>query len=79
MWRIIEIEREIFKHVFYFLSMVLWKKTIIITENDVIGIGLPLYHIERIIKKTEGGRKSMCKAFEDLAEKRVLEEKKRYS
>ena len=103
---------------------------IFITENDVIGAGLPLYHIEKIIKETgadftdgshiiyvngsykndsdpigklmhdfrctssedmfysllakqvryfketEGGRKSMCKAFEDLAEKRALEEKK---
>lgn len=30
----------------------------------------------RYFKETEGGRKIMCKAFEDLAEKRVLEEKK---
>lgn len=103
---------------------------IFITENDVIGAGLSLYHIDRVIKETgadfvdgshiiyvngsykndsdpigklmhdfrctssvdmfypllaeqvkyfketEGGRKIMCKAFEDLAEKRVLEDKK---
>ena len=106
---------------------------IFITENDVIGEGLSLYHIDRIIeetgkkfedgshiiyvnasykndsdpigklmhdfrctnpedmfysllakqvkyfKETEGGRKDMCKAVEELAEKRanerVLEEK----
>ena len=30
----------------------------------------------RYFKETEGGRKIMCKAFEDLAEKRILEEKK---
>ena len=107
---------------------------IFITENDVIGDGFSLYHIDRVIKEsgsdfedgshiiyvngsykndddpigklmhdfrctnsvdmfypilasqvkyfkeTEGGRKIMCKTFEDLAEKRaterVLEEKK---
>ena len=102
---------------------------IFITENDVIGAGLSLYHIDRVIKEigadfvdgshiiyvngsykndndpigklmhdfrcinpedmfysmlaeqvryfkeTEGGRKNMCKAFEELAENRVLEEK----
>lgn len=107
---------------------------IFITENDVIGAGLSLYHVNRVIeetgekfgdgshiiyvngsykndedpvgklmhdfrctssvdmfypllakqvkyfKETEGGRKIVCKTFEDLAEKRanerVLEEKK---
>lgn len=107
---------------------------IFITENDVIGAGLSLYHIDRVIKETgtdfgdgahiiyvngsykndddpvgklmhdfrctssvdmfypllakqvryfketEGGREIMCKAFEELAEKRadekVLEEKR---
>ena len=107
---------------------------IFITENDVIGEGLSLYHIDRIIeetgekfedgshiiyvngsykndsdpigklmhdfrctnpedmfysllakqvkyfKETEGGRKDMCKAVEELAEKRAderaMEEKK---
>ena len=103
---------------------------IFITENDIIGEGLSLYHIDRVIKETgavfvdgshiiyvngsykndsdpigklmhdfrctspadmfysllakqvkyfketEGGRKVMCKAVEELAEKRVLEEKK---
>ena len=107
---------------------------IFITENDVVGAGLSLYHVERVIKETgedfvdgshiiyvngsykndedpigklmhdfrctssvdmfypilanqvkyfketEGGKKIMCKAFEDLAEKRaeerILEEKK---
>ena len=102
---------------------------IFITENDVIGAGLSLYHIDRMIKETgedfvdgshsiyvngsykndndpigklmhdfrctdskdmyysllakqvkyfketEGGRKDMCKAVEELAEKRVLEDK----
>lgn len=103
---------------------------IFITENDVIGAGLSLYHIDRMIKETgedfvdgshiiyvngsykndsdpigklmhdfrctnpedmfysllakqvkyfketEGGRKDMCKAVEELAEKRVLEKQK---
>lgn len=103
---------------------------IFITQNDVIGAGFPLYHIDRVIKEigkdfqdgshiiyvngsykndadpigklmhdfrctssidmfypvlanqvryfkeTEGGRKIMCKTFEDLAEKRLFEEKK---
>lgn len=103
---------------------------IFITENDVVGDGLSLYHIDRVIKEngsdfgdgshiiyvngsykndsdpvgklmhdfrcissedmyypllaehvkyfkeTDGGRKIMCKAFEELADKRVLEEKK---
>lgn len=30
----------------------------------------------RYFKETEGGREIMCKAFEDLAEKRIFEEKK---
>lgn len=30
----------------------------------------------RYFKETEGGQKIMCQAFEDLAEKRVAEEKK---
>ena len=30
----------------------------------------------KYFKETEGGRKIVCKAFEDLAEKRLLEEKK---
>ena len=103
---------------------------IFITQNDVIGAGFPLYHVDRVIKEigkdfgdgshiiyvngsykndadpigklmhdfrctssvdmfypvlanqvryfkeTEGGRKIMCKTFEDLAEKRLFEEKK---
>lgn len=107
---------------------------IFITENDVVGAGLSLYHVDRMIKETgknfgdgshiiyvngsykndedpvgklmhdfrctssvdmfypllakqvryfketEGGRKIMCKTFEDLAEKRadekVLEDRK---
>ena len=103
---------------------------IFITENDVIGAGLSMYHINRMIKETgedfgdgshiiylngsykddndpigklmhdfrcinpedmfysllakqvkyfketEGGRKDMCKAVEELAEKRVLEKQK---
>ena len=100
---------------------------IFITENDVFGAGLPLYHIDRVIKEicedfgdgshiiyangaynndeepigklmhdfrctssvdmfypplaesmkffkeTDGGRESMCRAFEELAEKRAKE------
>lgn len=103
---------------------------IFITEHDVVGAGLSLYHVERVIKETgadfgdgshiiyvngsykndedpigklmhdfrctssvdmfypllakqvkyfketEGGRKIVCKAFEDLAEKRVFENNK---
>lgn len=103
---------------------------IFITESDVMGAGLSLYHINRVIeetgeyfgdgshiiyvngsykndddpvgrlmhdfrcmssvdmfypllanqvkyfKETEGGRKIVCKVFEELAEKRVIEEKK---
>ena len=30
----------------------------------------------KYFKETEGGRKDMCKAVEELAEKRALEEKK---
>ena len=103
---------------------------IFITENDVMGTGLALYHVERMIKEnetdfgdgshiiyvngsykndtdpigklmhdfrctssedmfysllakqvkyfkeTEGGKESVCKVFEELAEKRVLENNK---
>lgn len=103
---------------------------IFITENDVVGAGLSLYHVERVIKETgaefgdgshiiyvngsykndedpigklmhdfrctssvdmfypllakqvkyfketEGGREIVCKTFEDLAEKRIMEDRK---
>lgn len=103
---------------------------IFITENDVIGNGFSLYHVERVIKETgaefgdgshiiyvngsykndeepigklmhdfrctnsvdmfypllakqvkyfketEGGREIVCKTFEDLAEKRIMEDRK---
>ena len=106
---------------------------IFITESDVLGAGLPLYHIDRVVqelgegfndgshiiyvngaykndeepigklmhdfrctsavdmfyppladsmrffKETDGGRERMCKAFEELAEKRALEERKEFA
>lgn len=33
----------------------------------------------KYFKETEGGREIMCQAFEDLAEKRVTEEKKAFA
>ena len=45
---------------------------IFITENDVLKAGLPIYHIDRIIKET--GVEVMCKAMEDMRKEAAAEQ-----
>jgi hypothetical protein len=46
---------------------------VFITENDVIGSGRPLYHVERLIEETKGGRQVMCQAVEEYGNQRAKE------
>lgn len=49
----------------------------VILQRDDLNMFYPVLERQvRYFNETEGGREIMCQAFEDLAEKRVVEEKK---
>ena len=48
---------------------------IFITENDYMKKGLPLYHVERVVQETEGGRGQVCKAMEERIKRERSEER----